>query len=90
MKRRQFMSAGTAGLAGAAFSGCSMLSKSVNVSPELPPFAFRHDAEKPQGTMQYTELGSTGIKLSKFGFGSYLPRSLVSYEKEREIMIREA
>ena len=90
MKRRQFMAAGASGLVGSAFSGCSMFPRSVNVSPELPPFAFRHDAEKPQGTMQYKELGSTGIKLSKFGFGSHMRPYLRPYTTEREWMIREA
>ena len=36
------------------------------------------------------ELGTTGIKVSKFCFGSHMSHALLKYEKERGIMLREA
>ncbi len=40
--------------------------------------------------MLMDELGTTGIKVSKFGFGAHMPKELVPFENERERMIREA
>ena len=36
------------------------------------------------------QLGTTGIRLSTFGFGSHMRADMVVHEKERELMIREA
>ena len=84
MKRRDFIakSATTLGL-GAA--GCS-----VPVKRELSPHAFDKKAPKPLGTMPMTEIGTTGINVSKFGFGSHMRRDIIGFEKERERMVREA
>lgn len=40
--------------------------------------------------MPMGEIGSTGIKVSRFSYGAHMPQTLVPYEKERELMIREA
>ena len=40
--------------------------------------------------MPMGEIGSTGIKVSKFAFGSHMRGEIIEYEKEREWMIREA
>ena len=36
------------------------------------------------------DLGTTGIKVSKFGFGSHMRKDIVPFDTERERMIREA
>ena len=45
---------------------------------------------KPYGVMPMAELGSTGIEVSKLGFGSHIHRKFLKYKKEREWMVREA
>ncbi len=42
------------------------------------------------GTMSKNELGSTGIKVSKMGFGAHIRPEFLPYNKEREWMLREA
>ncbi len=86
MKRRHFFTAAAALGAGTA-AGCS---RAVKVKQELSPYAFDTKVAKPVGTMTYSELGTTGIKVSKFGFGSHMRQDIVPFEKEREFMIREA
>lgn len=89
MIRRDFFkktAACTAGAAGLAVAGCSGLA----VKRELSPYAFDKKGKKPVGTMPMGELGKTGIKVSKFAFGSHIRKDIVPYEKEREFMIREA
>ena len=87
MKRRDFITT-AAGAAGLGMTGCAgkMLAKK-----ELPPFSFGDNYPHPEsGSMPYTELGSTGIRVSKFGFGSHMRPYLRPYEKERERMLRDA
>jgi predicted aldo/keto reductase-like oxidoreductase len=86
MKRRDFIAAGTAGALGAGLSGCS----SIPVKRQLSPHAFDKKVPKPAGTMPMDEIGTTGIKVSKFGFGSHMRKDIVPFENEREWMIREA
>jgi len=86
MKRRDFIARGTAGVIGAGLAGCS----TVKVKRELSPHAFDKKVSKPAGTMPMGEIGTTGIKVSKFGFGSHMRKDVVPFEKEREWMIREA
>jgi aryl-alcohol dehydrogenase-like predicted oxidoreductase len=53
--------------------------------------SFEVTHPKPSGgSMLMNELGTTGIKVSKFGFGAHMPKELVPFENERERMIREA
>jgi len=54
------------------------------------PIDFDTKVPKPQGTMPMSEIGKTGIKVSKFGFGSHITQEVREHEKEREWMIREA
>lgn len=86
MRRREFMLTGSAGAMGLGLAGCS----SVTVKRELSPHAFDKKVPKPVGTMPMGELGKTGIKVSRFGFGSHMRKDIVPFEKEREWMVREA
>ncbi|MBN1293651.1 MAG: aldo/keto reductase [Candidatus Latescibacteria bacterium] len=90
MKRRNFIAQGAAGAVGLGFTGCSVLKRKTAVKTELSPMAFEKKVPKPVGTMPMGEIGKTGIKVSKFGFGSHMRQDIVEYEKEREWMIREA
>ncbi len=92
MKRRYFLQQGAAGVLGAGFAGCSVgLSRKIYLQPKLPPFSFGENYPKPRGgSIPMGELGTTGIKISAFGFGSHMRPHLVPYEKERESMLREA
>jgi len=86
MKRRDFIKNCPAGILGAGLVGCSTVRpKKIKLWKEQAYFTPR-----PKGTMPMTELGTTGIKISKFGFGSHIRKDIVSYEKQREYMIREA
>ena len=86
MKRRDFIAKGSAGLLGAGITGCS----SVTVKRELSPHAFDKKVPKPVGTMPTGEIGKTGIKVSKYGFGSHMRKDIVEFDSERERMVREA
>ena len=57
---------------------------------EMPPLDFDTTVQKPAGTMPTGEIGTTGIKVSKFGFGAHMRSDMLQYEKEREWMVREA
>lgn len=87
MKRREFIAKGAAGAVGVGMTGCS---SGIVVKRELSPHAFDKKVLKPVGTMPMGELGTTGIKVSKFGFGSHMRRDIIPFEKEREWMVREA
>jgi len=80
------MAMGAAGALGLGAAGCAGLS----VKRELSPYAFDAKTKKPAGTMPMAEIGKTGIKVSKFGFGSHIRQDIVKFDKEREFMIREA
>ncbi len=86
MKRRNFVKTGTAGALGMGLAGCS----SIKVKQKLSSVDFDRKAPRPKGTMPMGEIGKTGIKASKFGFGSHMRGELQQYPKEREWMIREA
>lgn len=90
MNRRAFIEAGASGIA-AFGAGCAgPFRKKVAVKQASPPIEMEKRLPKPVGTMQYAELGTTGINVSKFGFGSHMSTELLPYTKEREWMIREA
>jgi len=86
MKRRNFIEKTASSLLGVTLAGCS----GVTVKRQLSPYAFDKKVPKPVGTMPMAEVGKTGIKVSKFGFGSHIRKDIVKYEKEREWMVREA
>ncbi len=86
MKRRNFLTAGVTGAVAAGLGGCGR----VGVRQELAPHAFDRKGAKPVGNMPTGEIGKTGIKVSKFGFGSHIRKDIVPFAKEREWMIREA
>ena len=92
MKRRDFITKGATGALGAGLAGCSVgKPRNIRVSPAGVPFSFGDNYPKPKGgTMPMAEIGTTGIKVSKFGFGSHMQKYLVPYVKERERMLRDA
>ena len=91
MKRREFIVQGTTGAMAAGLSGCAAKAReSIRVKQELTPVDFNRKLPKPQGTMPMGEIGKTGIRVSKFGFGSHMRQELMKYTKEREWMVREA
>ena len=86
MKRRDFVKTGVVGALGMGITGCA----NMKVKRGFSPLDFDRKIPKPYGTMPMGEIGKTGIKVSKFGFGSHMRRELQQYPKEREWMIREA
>jgi len=86
MKRRNFIARGAGGVLGMGMAGCS----GISVRRELSPHAFEEKVRNPAGTMPMGEIGKTGIKVSKFAFGSHMRKDIVPFDKEREWMIREA
>ena len=91
MKRRTFLEKGTVGALGLGVTGCSALglNKTV-VKQEQTPMDFDTRISKPQGTMPMGEIGTTGIRVSKLGFGSHMSKVAKEHPKEREWMVREA
>ena len=86
MKRRDFYTKCTAGILGMGLTGCSATKpRKIQLWKELSHFSPR-----PSGTMPITEIGETGIKVSKLGFGSHIRKDMVPYRKQREQVIREA
>lgn len=72
-------------------SGCSAIKNGgIEVKQEYTPFEFDKKVPKPKGTMPMAEIGSTGIRVSKFGFGSHIRRDIRRFETVRESMVREA
>jgi aryl-alcohol dehydrogenase-like predicted oxidoreductase len=93
MKRRDFIAAGgAAGALAAGFAGdvFAAKQKKYEFKPQKAPFSFKVTVPKPQGTMPSSELGKTGIKLSKLGFGSHMSPDILKFTDEREKIIHEA
>lgn len=86
MKRRNFLTAG-AGLVGTGFTSCiSDGHKPIALWKELAPFVPRPKG----GSMPYSELGKTGIRISNYGFGSHIRAEMRGYDYQREYLIHEA
>ena len=83
------MTKGAAAALGMGLTGCSAIKpKKIKLWKEIAPYTHR-----PGGTMPMGEIGKTGIKVTKFGFGSHIPYErgdTWSYDKVREHMIHEA
>ena len=92
MKRRDFLASGAAGTLGVGFAGCSAFGlKKIEINESIPtPIDLKTKVPKPTGTMPMGEIGTTGIKVSRFGFGAHMRSDMLKYVKEREWMIREA
>ncbi len=96
MKRRAFIKNSAAASSVAAVSGCSiMLRRTIRLERDVElrrdPSILKITRNKPSpGTVPTGDIGSTGIRVSKFAFGSHMSQDLLPYEKEREFMIREA
>ena len=92
MKRRDFITKGAAGTALLSTTGCSLMGgQKIALERKEASHSFEVTHPKPSGgSMMMSELGTTGIKVSKFGYGAHMPKGLIPHEKEREHMIREA
>jgi len=92
MNRRKFILKGTAaGVLAAGMAGCAAKGREIiKVKQEQNTIDLDRKAPRPQGTMPMGEIGKTGIRVSKFGFGSHMRQDMVQYTKEREWMVREA
>ena len=87
MKRREFIQAGAAGIIGLGGIGCGAgKPRDIKLWKELAPFYGRPKG----GSMPMKELGTTGIKISQFGFGSHIRAEMRGYDYQRQYMIREA
>ena len=92
MKRRDFIINGFLGSAGISAAGCSsFVRKKYEVTTRFATHSFEVTHPKPSGgTIETKELGSSGIKVSSFGYGAHMPTELVPFEEERCTMIRGA
>jgi aryl-alcohol dehydrogenase-like predicted oxidoreductase len=96
MKRRTFIRNCALSSSAAAVSGCSgMFGRKIRLERDVDlhrdPGILKVTRKKPSpGKMPVGEIGKTGIRVSKFAFGSHMSQDLLPYEKEREFMIREA
>lgn len=95
MKRRSFLSRAVIGGTALLTGGCSLYNAGQKViRPKLHEFnteMLRITVSKPSaGSMPVGEIGKTGIKVSKFTFGSHIPPGLIPLKKERRQMIHEA
>ncbi len=91
MKRREFLAKGTVGALAVGTAGCSSL-KSYKFEPEYAQMTWgMQSLRKPNtGSMPMGEIGTTGIKVSKFCFGSHMNIEAVPYERFRQKLIRDA
>ncbi len=93
MKRREFAGKALVGFAALKMLGCASLGKKIELNRgmvEYSPEILKEKRSRPKGSMPMREIGTTGIKVSNFTFGSHMTKSLIPFEKEREFMIREA
>ena len=74
MKRRDFITKGATGvLAGLGLTGCSARkTRKIRLWKEQANFTPR-----PRGTMPMNKLGTTDIKISRFGFGSHIRKDII-------------
>ena len=92
MKRRDFMARGASGALGVGLAGCSTFNPKIYEinEPGETPLELEKKVPKPVGTMPMGEIGTTGMMVSRFGFGSHIRPYFRPYTKEREWMVREA
>lgn len=96
MERRHFIKAGAAGALGLGLTATGAFAKTLDLKRGYAPFDFERTSPKPTGTMPMAELGKTGIKVSKFAFGSHIQHDILknkesnNYDKIREKMVRDA
>ena len=85
MRRRNFIIQGATEALSAGLAGCSVLRSSEFeiTEPEWNPLEMEKKVPNPYGIMPTAEIGSTGIKVSKLGFGSNMNREFLKYERER-------
>lgn len=88
MKRRRFFAASMAAAIGG--TSCSMFKPKYKLEQKITDFNLVVTRKKPSGgSIRIGELGKTGIKVSKFTFGSHMSEPLLKHTAEREKIIRE-
>ncbi len=97
MKRRDFIQKGLTGAAALGTAGCSVFGRRKfefnrdRSIPAAPEEFLKVTKPKPSGgTIPMREIGTTGIKVSKFAYGAHMPQELLPFTKEREKMVLEA
>ncbi|MFC1551133.1 aldo/keto reductase [Candidatus Latescibacterota bacterium] len=91
MRRREFFKASMAATAALGTAGCSSIMPKMKIDQKITDISLEPTKPRPSGgTMPTGELGTSGIKVSKLAFGSHMSQPLLPFEKEREVMIREA
>lgn len=93
MRRRDFLKKGMAGTAALTAAGCSTFGgRKIPIKSDMvTDVDFTVTFPKPKGgVIPMGEIGTTGIKVSKFGFGSHMSQEILPFTEERKTMIREA
>ncbi|HUT62966.1 MAG TPA: aldo/keto reductase, partial [Anaerolineae bacterium] len=92
MKRRDFIKKSVTGTTALGAFGCSTTRpRHIDLELKIAGFSTEVTKSKPSsGTMPSGEIGTTGITVSKFGYGAHLIKEVALHEKERQKMIREA
>lgn len=93
MRRRDFIKKGMVGTAALGAAGCSTFGgRKIPIKRQMvSDVDFTVTTAKPKGgTMPMGEIGTTGIEVSKFGFGSHMTKELLPFTEERKTMVREA
>ena len=74
MRRRDFITKGAIGSAALSASGCSLgRPRRIKLERKMAEHSFEVTHSKPSGgTMPTRELGTTGITVSKFGYGAHM------------------
>lgn len=89
--RRGILKRGLTAAAAAASGGligCSgaRSQRPVSLWREIAPFYPKPDG----GSMTYSELGNTGIRISNYGYGSHIRAEMRGHDYQREYIIHEA
>jgi len=93
MRRRDFIKKGMVGTAALTAAGCAAFrGRKIPITSDMvSDVDFTLTIPKPKGgTMPMGEIGTTGIRVSKFGFGSHMTQEILPFTEERKTMIREA
>jgi len=94
MKRRDFVRSAGLGTLAAGAAGCgSLFRKPVTIKPKVHDFSdefLKVTKPKPKGTMEMREIGTTGIKVSYYTFGSHTPKELHAFPDYRKKMLLDA
>lgn len=94
MKRRDFIVKSTTGALAAGMAGCSGGIKHMDIHKtdiRYSDYNFEPTLPKPAGgTLPMKEIGTTGIKIPQFGFGSHMRNDIIHNFSDRQRIIRGA